>query len=975
MAYRIEKETNDIVIDGLDKGIANSPHTGIANMQNVNISTEMGEAMNSFVRTQQTMTNTAATGSLTFIDSSHVGLSIAATNNFFKGNWIAVTGSSNTAQLPNGTYYVPPSTGGGFQLSNYYNVLTYTLPVTASYLIAGGGGGGGNGLSGRIGGGGGGGGMIATGTASLTAQAYTVTVGAGGAAATDGSSSSALSATAIGGKHGVNASTDVGGTGGNSGSGKIGGAGQTGNAGGPDAGGGGAGDSTNGTVGSGTGGAAGNGTANSISGSSVTFAGGGGGGGGGTTGGAGGTGGGGTGGGNGTNGTAGTANTGGGGGGGGGAVGSAGTGAAGGSGIVIISYPTASLPGATGGSITQILVGGISYNVHTFTSSGTFTVPAPSTAVLSGFSAGLTANFTMVATMGNAVAQATENYYSNGTVYHRYYVLDTNGFVWVYDDQNEVTYAASDNVSWFLPDVHALGNSPNGLAVMNGFLIAASSHGLSGKSTAMLGNTNSSATTWVPFIDVGAWNGSSQEPNIPHFCFTGHQQTLYITDASYLVEVFPDSTLITSTTGDNVQSFGSWTPTTDPTGATVDFSIIAGVTPVTSDGLRLPAVFFTPNGGILPNSITTGSVYYISSTSTSFTVFSAATGGSAIDMVTGAFGPQYFNTFYPIANDSASTGSHPLSVLSGQRLSLPKFETAQCIAEIGNLIIVGCQGNTMYPWSQQQNLPDGLISLPESNVTNILTVNQMAYVFPGNKGNIYITDGSTASAVTTVPDYCAGVPGTPSTYVEPYFTWGGVGYIRGRIYFSILDQTSTKTGNCGGIWSFVPTQNFYIGQDVGIGMRLENQNSYGTYNGYTSVIIAKQTQNTNSPQYWAAWKSDITTPTYGIDATGTGTNSSSVAVIETDLIPTGTMLSKQTFSQIEYKVSSPIVTNAGVSMSYRQSATDAWTSLGTVQSDNPLSGYWPVTFEKGQWLQLQVTLTPTTASPGTFVRLRDIRVR
>ena len=79
-------------------------------------------------------------------------------------------------------------------------------------------------------------------------------------------------------------------------------------------------------------------------------------------------------------------------------------------------------------------------------------------------------------------------------------------------------------------------------------------------------------------------------------------------------------------------------------------------------------------------------------------------------------------------------------------------------------------------------------------------------------------------------------------------------YLRGRVYFSILDQTSSKAGNCGGVWSFIPTQNLYIGQDTGIALRLENQNSYGDYDGCARILIPNEEQNAISPQYWSWWQ-------------------------------------------------------------------------------------------------------------------------
>jgi hypothetical protein len=252
-----------------------------------------------------------------------------------------------------GTYVYHTFTSSGSFIPN--------AALTADYLVVAGGGGGGT-AGGGAGGGGAGGYRTSIGGSalSLTAQAYTVTVGAGGiggvgaTVSTKGSNSTFSTITSTGGGRGGQGGSLAGGNGGSGGGSNDGAAGGTGNEGAfspsegnnggassgnaPSYGGGGGGGAgAAGTTGqSNQGGAGGNGTANSISGSSVTYAGGGGGGVGYASGngsGAGGSGGGG-GGGNLSNGTAGTANTGGGGGGSGGG----GSGGAGGAGVVIIRY-------------------------------------------------------------------------------------------------------------------------------------------------------------------------------------------------------------------------------------------------------------------------------------------------------------------------------------------------------------------------------------------------------------------------------------------------------------------------------------------------------------------------------------------------------------------------------------------------------------------------------------------------------------
>ena len=272
-------------------------------------------------------------------------------------------------------YEVYTSAGWAFLSSTSYD---YNI----EYLVVAGGAGGGN----DIGGGGGAGGYrTASGFTISGGTTYTITVGAGGAAVTNGSNSvfGSITSTAGGAGATLNGAGSAGGSGGGSGGRSgSGGAGNTpstspsqGNAGGtglnnaqfPCGGGGGAGGvggNASGTI-AGSGGVglqwpASSGTYYAGGGGGSTQSGG--------TGGAAGLGGGGVGG-TSTNsyvGTAGTANT-GGGGGAGGYGSSTINGANGGSGIVRIRYTGAQI--GSGGSVTT----SDGYTIHTFISSGTFT--------------------------------------------------------------------------------------------------------------------------------------------------------------------------------------------------------------------------------------------------------------------------------------------------------------------------------------------------------------------------------------------------------------------------------------------------------------------------------------------------------------------------------------------------------------------------------------------------------------------------
>ena len=327
----------------------------------------------------------------TALDASSFGQTDSATN-----QWIPIDASDLTFGT-NGFYQKYSSTELAASFEDSSRNGGADFPLSCDYLIVAGGGGGG---SHYYGGGGGAGGYRNFSAQSLAKGDYTVVVGAGGAADGGGGDSSFNSSTSTGGGQGARDTTGgTGGSGGGAGSSsgdEVGGAGNTpsttpsqgsdggdalyGSGSGGGGGGGGASAVGADTAGDGEGGDGGNGTANTITGSSVTYAGGGGGGAGSASsaseGGAGGSGGGGkgadyTGG---TDGVAGTANT-GGGGGGGCHTGSYASGKAGGSGIVIIRY-AADSPCAMGGTITSYTDGGTTYQVHSFTSTGssTFTV-------------------------------------------------------------------------------------------------------------------------------------------------------------------------------------------------------------------------------------------------------------------------------------------------------------------------------------------------------------------------------------------------------------------------------------------------------------------------------------------------------------------------------------------------------------------------------------------------------------------------
>lgn len=591
-----------------------------------------------------------------------------------------------------------------------------------------------------------------------------------------------------------------------------------------------------------------------------------------------------------------------------------------------------------------------------------------STDIITGYSGAGTASFSLLFTMSTPVQSQTEKYVdTSGVVQYRYYVLDVNGRVFVHDS---ATLSGVDTPYWFLPNTSSMtsyGSAAGdtvakGLGLINGFLFIFGGNGIYCTSTVRL-------KAGPTIFSAGRMMSLSSFP-YNHFGFTGHQGKLYYTDGNYLGSIFPN-TALDATTGVtvNIQSYCSFTAVTTTGTITAIMSGSAPTPTTTGTPSRIPAFFFTEDSGTQPTNLTSGTKYYIqydTSNTGKFSVYAAATGGAAIDIASGAAGIQYFNTFYPMSGDGNS-----VMTFTPQRLNLPASEITTTMAELGNQVVIGTLSNVVYPWNQVDVTPGDLIPLPESNVSSMITVNNMVYIFAGFKGNIYVTNGSTASLALTVPDYASGI-------IEPYFVWGGAMYLRGRVWFGVQDQTTSHTGQCGGIWSFVPTQNFFIGQDTGLSLRMDNR--YTNFNGRAALLIANQDQQARGPQYWDVRISSVSSPVYSINYSNTAPSTTTPAIIQTDIIPIATMLQKRTLSQIEYKLSAPLDTSGSadsVSMSYRANLSDAFTSCGTVVQDSTsaLSGYFQANFQGVQWIQLQATLNSSGADTTSFTRLKEIRLR
>jgi len=129
------------------------------------------------------------------------------------------------------------------------------------------------------------------------------------------------------------------------------------------------------------------------------------------------------------------------------------------------------------------------------------------------------------------------------------------------------------------------------------------------------------------------------------------------------------------------------------------------------------------------------------------------------------------NPSTPSSFDPSNSGTYTVTV---DKLALAPTDVALSIAEVGggsspnSTLLIGGTQNAIYPWDKSSPSFSLPIYVADSYIKNIVSVNQNAFIFPGNhqgRGRIYITNGSQAEVWFKMPDYLSGVQ-------DPYYEWG-----------------------------------------------------------------------------------------------------------------------------------------------------------------------------------------------------------
>lgn len=300
---------------------------------------------------------------------------------------------------------------------------------------------------------------------------------------------------------------------------------------------------------------------------------------------------------------------------------------------------------------------------------------------------------------------------------------------------------------------------------------------------------------------------------------------------------------------------------------------------------------------------------------------------------------------------------------TGTALQLPSYDMATWLAELGTNLLVGGIRNYVYPWDRLSTSYAYPLIFAEPNIQKIISTNSSAYIFAGNRGRIYITNGSNVDLYRKFPDQI-------SFLTDPYWIWGGAIYWRNQLYFGI--QSLTNAGGSfdtsGGVWGIDLTSKALRGSTTLAGQGLQAG----------SVPVVAPNISTSTPAGGGYFAASTNGSTFGLELTSTTpyTDIDAGLQIDTDLIPVGTYFKADTQGQIQWKTSLPLVSGETVRIQQRPYLRSAWTTVGTttgVIGTNQVSDAYTINFEKYQWLQLRIQAASTGSSPS-YCRLTEVRI-
>lgn len=271
----------------------------------------------------------------------------------------------------------------------------------------------------------------------------------------------------------------------------------------------------------------------------------------------------------------------------------------------------------------------------------------------------------------------------------------------------------------------------------------------------------------------------------------------------------------------------------------------------------------------------------------------------------------------------------------------------------------------VYVWDYVSAFTNSPVPIGET-IHRIWNLLNNIYILAGQKGSIYTSNGAYAQFLYKIPDYISGV-------IDPIWTFGGVMTHRARLFFQALAKDTSGNNLLAGIFSLIVSPSL-LGETA-TGVVMDSQNSAGLIPaaGATGagVLISAEPSSSGQNSYYSSYSTGASSGL--IDYNDTSLWQNGEPMIETDIVPVGTILEKKTLGNFQFKLDRPMATGDSISLYWRSSLTDSYTLMGTTTTA-VLADYMPSNVNQAQWAQFKATFT-CASSGSSRIPIREVRVQ
>jgi len=304
-------------------------------------------------------------------------------------------------------------------------------------------------------------------------------------------------------------------------------------------------------------------------------------------------------------------------------------------------------------------------------------------------------------------------------------------------------------------------------------------------------------------------------------------------------------------------------------------------------------------------------------------------------------------------------------------LNLPAYASAQCLEELGVLLIGDANSNYIFPWDRISTSFTTPLRVPENNIWKMININNVVYLLAGNKGVVYTTTGYMVDMFKKLPEYLTG----------GQVVWGGLNKVNGHLVIGV----GTYNGGDGQFNSGVYKLFLHTLQPGTL--TIDNTPSTAIAGGSGSVNNELPTVllTVGADEYFVGYsRSASLDDAYGAVDLIANTNSrysNYEAYIEAPIVTVSTVQEKRNFEELGINFSEALQTGEGVSISSRLDLGGTYTTLGVF--DYATQGAMVNDFLQGNIVDanaLQLKVYIKAASGGTnppefTPRLKEVSIK